>query len=82
MERTLVFHELEKQIRNVLPAMTVSTIDPTMRLADLGANSVDRMEIIVQTLDALDLRMPLTELARAPLIGDLVTALHARLDHE
>lgn len=49
------------------------------RLADLGANSIDRAEIVVRTLSSLSLRIPLVSTLQARNIGELAELLHARL---
>jgi acyl carrier protein len=49
-----------------------------VQLKDLGANSVDRVEIVTLCLDALAINLPLLELAGVSDIGGLIDALHAR----
>lgn len=50
----------------------------TDSLRDLGANSIDRAEIIMLTLESLSLRIPLVELAGAKNLDELVIAIHAK----
>jgi polyketide biosynthesis acyl carrier protein len=49
------------------------------RLSELGANSIDRAEIVVLTLSSLSLRIPLVATLQARNIGELAELLHARL---
>lgn len=63
---------------------TVLDIDPAsiaieQRLADLGANSIDRMEIVTMSLDALSLDVPLVEMAGVHNIESLVDLLSQKL---
>lgn len=44
-------------------------------MADLGANSVDRAEIIMMTLEALSLQIPSIELSEARNLGGLAEIL-------
>jgi polyketide biosynthesis acyl carrier protein len=47
-------------------------------LRELGANSIDRAEIITMTLESLSVSIPLVELAGAKNIGELVGVIHAK----
>ena len=50
------------------------------RLKDLGANSMDRMEIVTMTIESLGVEMPLIEISKANNIGDIVNILAAKLN--
>lgn len=63
----------------VLPELRHHAFQPTDRLADLGANSIDRAEIVMQTLSSLSLRIPLVSTLQANNIGQLAELLHAKL---
>jgi polyketide biosynthesis acyl carrier protein len=78
MEKQTVWHELKKHICDVLPSLSMRDIQYSDRLVDLGANSVDRVDIISLTLEGLDLPVPLHEVAMADNIGDLVELLHQK----
>lgn len=58
MERNTVWEALKKNIFEIFPEYKNRTINPTDSLRDLGANSVDRAEIIMLTLVSLKLRIP------------------------
>jgi polyketide biosynthesis acyl carrier protein len=73
-----IFDLLVKHTREVVPELSAHAFTPTDRLKELGANSIDRSEIIICTLDALQLRVPLTELAGATNIGELAELIHAK----
>lgn len=45
-------------------------------LKSLGANSIDRSEIIMMTLEEMELEVPLVEMAKAGNIQELVDILH------
>lgn len=80
MDRTEVFEIVKRNILDVLPELAPEAIQSEHRLADLGANSVDRMEIITLCMADLGLDIPLLSFARAARIGDLADVLagHAR----
>jgi polyketide biosynthesis acyl carrier protein len=64
-------------IRIVLDA-DVPEIAASSSLRDLGANSIDRAEIITQVISTLDLNVPLVDLAAARNIGELTELLYAK----
>ena len=62
----------------VLPRLQQHVFQPTDSLKELGANSVDRSEIIMMTLESLSVRIPLIEMAKARNIGELAGIIHAK----
>lgn len=80
MDREAVWAEMQKNICEVLPFLKEGEFSGTDRLADLGANSIDRAHIITLTLESLNLTMPLTETFKAQNIGELVDLFHRRLN--
>jgi len=63
----------------VLPNLEGRDIQHADSLKELGANSVDRSEIIMMTLETLSTSIPLIEMARAANIGELAGIIHAKL---
>lgn len=78
MDKETIWAELRKSIGEVLPSLDGREVKPHERLVDLGANSVDRVEIVTLALEGLNLAVPLHELARADNIGGLVDLLHQK----
>lgn len=68
-----------RHAREVVPGLSARSVIANDSLRALGANSVDRADIIAMTLDSLRLNVPLIDLAGARNIGDLARILHARL---
>lgn len=64
--------------RDVVPKLATHCFKATDSLRELGANSVDRADIIMMTLESLELNIPLTALARAENIGELARIIHER----
>ncbi len=48
-------------------------------LKALGANSIDRSEIVMMTLEDLNLSVPLVEFAKVGSMGELAQAIHGKL---
>src|SRR5436309_15535318 len=73
-----IFEVVILHVREVLPELTSHDFKFTDSLRELGANSIDRSEIIAMTLDSLSLNIPLVEVARAQNIGELAGILHQK----
>jgi len=57
--------------QEVLPQLVTHTFQPTDALKDLGANSMDRAEILMMTLESLNLNLPTVAFHGAENIGGL-----------
>jgi polyketide biosynthesis acyl carrier protein len=64
--------------REVVPKLESHQFKPTDSLKALGANSIDRADIIMLTLESLSVNIPLFEMAKAENIGDLAGLIHAK----
>lgn len=62
----------------VIPDLQGRHFTPADSLRELGANSIDRSEIIMMTLESLSVSIPLIELAGASNIGELASIIHAK----
>lgn len=67
-----------KNTREVVPELNGHAFQATDRLRDLGANSLDRSEILIMTLEDVGLVTPLVQFAGASSIGELAEMIHAR----
>lgn len=77
-DRERIFELVTRHAREIIPELAGHAFQPTDRLADLGANSVDRAEIVTLTMEALGLNVPRVELFGARNIGELVEVLHGK----
>jgi polyketide biosynthesis acyl carrier protein len=66
--------------REVLPGLEDHPFRRTDRLVDLGANSIDRAEIVMMVLEKLSLKIPRTAVFGPSNIGELSDLLHAKLN--
>ncbi|WP_083370226.1 acyl carrier protein, partial [Chromobacterium sphagni] len=71
MRQEDILQLIVEQTRAVLPNLERHAFQGSDRLADLGANSVDRAEIIMMVLDALSLKIPRVETFGPNNIGEL-----------
>jgi polyketide biosynthesis acyl carrier protein len=78
MTREDIFAIVTRHAREVVPTLQQHCFKPGDSLRELGANSIDRSEIVLMTLESLSLSIPLVETARARNIDELVGVLHAK----
>lgn len=78
MNQQQIFEIIVNHTREVVPELEAHTFQQTDSLRALGANSVDRADIIMMTLESLSLSIPLNELASAANIGELAGLIHAK----
>ncbi|MES2349989.1 MAG: acyl carrier protein [Pseudomonadota bacterium] len=71
MDKQAIFEVIVNHTYDVVPSLNGRQIHPQDALHLLGANSIDRSEIIMMTLESLELDLPLIEAARANTLGDL-----------
>ncbi|HLE16973.1 MAG TPA: acyl carrier protein [Syntrophales bacterium] len=75
MTRDDILGIIARHTSEVIPELKGHEFKPGDRLADLGANSVDRAEIVMMTMESLSLQIPRVELFGASNIGELADVL-------
>lgn len=78
MSKNAIFEIIIGHARDVVPRLESHSFKETDSLKSLGANSIDRADIIMMTLESLSLNIPLVEMAKADNIGELAGLIHAR----
>lgn len=71
MEKIDIISMLTKNVIEVIPSLASHEFVEEDSLKSLGANSMDRSDIIIMTMEDLSLRVPLIEFAKAKNIGML-----------
>jgi polyketide biosynthesis acyl carrier protein len=71
MEKEDIYQILKEKISVVMDGVDENKISPSASLKELGLNSIDRAEILMLTLEALQLKTPLVEFASAKNIDEL-----------
>ena len=66
-------------IADILPDLLPKALQPDASLAELGATSIDRVEIALAAMEALGLVLRPAELAGVATIGALIARLEAHL---
>ncbi len=71
-----IFEVVKENTLKVLPDLLADDVTIDKNLADLGANSVDRVEVVFYSLEQLGLKIPTAELQGVRNLRALVDLLH------
>lgn len=80
MDVNQIFNILSEHISDVLVLEDDQVITQTDSMAALGANSIDRSEIIMMTLETLELNIPLVDTFGPKNLGELAQLLASKLN--
>jgi polyketide biosynthesis acyl carrier protein len=69
---------ITENIRAVVPDLSETSITASDTMSQLGLDSVERQEVVMLTLEAIGLEIPLVQLRGPRTIGDLAELLHAK----
>ncbi|WP_197071782.1 acyl carrier protein [Paenibacillus sp. FSL R7-0273] len=74
-----IFEIMKDKMLDILPDLDAQRISREVSMKDLGANSIDRFDIISDTMDELQLKIPLVQFGNLKNIGEVVDYLHENL---
>jgi polyketide biosynthesis acyl carrier protein len=80
MNKTKLLELIAQHTREILPDLETHQFIASDRLADLGANSVDRAEIAMQVQESLNISIPRIELFGPKNIGELADLFLQKLN--
>jgi polyketide biosynthesis acyl carrier protein len=75
-----IFAVIVDTIREVVPELATHPIGRGDSMADLGVNSIERNEVVLLTLQAVELDLPTVQLHGPKNIGELADLLNAKLN--
>lgn len=78
MTKEEIFGIIKRNLLEILPDLSEDEINLNQSMKDLGANSVDRMDVIIQTKEELDLKFPLNELGGVENLQGLIEFFHTK----
>lgn len=78
MNTNEIFEMIVHHLREVVPELEGTAITPQDRMADLGANSIDRAEVLMMAMESMSLQIPRVELSGAGNIGELADLLYEK----
>ena len=76
MTKDHVLTVVKKHLMQTIDGLTEDQIDPSKSMKDLGANSLDIVEIVSVSMRELKVKVPRSELSKLTNIGGLVDLLH------
>ncbi len=76
MSRDEVFIIVKQSILKILPDINESEINILQSLKNLGANSIDRMDVTVECMKTLKIKVPLVRFGNITNIQELVEVLY------
>jgi polyketide biosynthesis acyl carrier protein len=79
MKKEDIFKLIIGYSHEILPHLANYEIKLSDSLVDLGADSMERVDIIIMTMEALSLKIPRVDLVRAKNIGGLVDVFYDNL---
>lgn len=71
-----VFQTVKRVTLEVLPFLPPEGVSIEKNLKDLGANSIDRMEVVTRSMESLGIKVPLVEFGKVKNLEGLVDVLH------
>lgn len=75
MDKTAIIERIKTNLLDILPDLKEETLDVNERFTNMGANSIDRADLIAMTLEDMDLDIPIFKLAEAKTIDELADQL-------
>ena len=76
MNRDEILSTVKTYLVDAVDELDPDTIDPALSMKDLGANSLDIVEVVSRTMRDLRIRVPRAELSTIENIDGLVDLLH------
>ena len=76
LDKEKIFEVVKANTLKVLPDLVADDVTIDKNLSDLGANSVDRVEVVIYSLEELSLKVPTSELHGIRSLRALVDLLH------
>ncbi len=76
MTKDQIFIVVKKHLLATIDTLTEAQIEPSRSMKDLGANSLDIVEIVSVSMRELKVKVPRSELSKLTNIGGLVDLLY------
>ena len=76
MKKDEILAVVKRHLMDILEDVDESKIDPSLSMKDLGANSLDIVEVVSCSMRELKVKVPRSELAKLKNINELVDLLY------
>jgi len=80
MKKEQVIELIKTNLAEIMPELEGTQININDPLVDIGANSIDRGELIALTLETLNLEVSRIEFAKAQTIDELADLVHKHVN--
>ncbi|HTI21473.1 phosphopantetheine-binding protein [Kutzneria chonburiensis] len=74
-----IFDVVRRHLAEVLPDLDTARVQPDVSMRELGANSIDRMDLVIGVQDELGITVPNHELTSVHNLRSLVAAIQAHV---
>jgi polyketide biosynthesis acyl carrier protein len=74
--REHIYSVVIKHLVDAVDDLDIATIDPAMSMKDMGANSLDIVEVVSRTMRELKIKVPRSELSKLSNLDGLVDLLY------
>jgi len=81
MTRDQILNVVKKHLLETVDDLEESKIDPSLSMKDLGANSLDIVEVVSRSMRELRIKVPRSELSKLTNIDGLVEMFYASVQH-
>lgn len=78
MTKEAIFDIIAETALDILPELTKDKIQINVSLKELGANSIDRMDILVESMEKMKIKIPMVEFGNVKNIQGLVDLFYGR----
>jgi len=72
MDKAYIFSVFKKGIAEIMIDVDINSITMQESLKELGMNSVDRADVLLQTMESLQVNVPMVKFATAKNISEIV----------
>ena len=79
--RDQILGVVKKHLLETVDELGESEVDPSLSMKDLGANSLDIVEVVSRSMRELRIKVPRSELSKLTSIDGLVDMFYATVQH-
>ncbi|MBZ9609079.1 acyl carrier protein [Clostridium estertheticum] len=79
MKKERIFEIMKEIIVDILPEISADSIKIEDSMKDLGANSIDRFDILADTMEELNIKMPLVKFGELKNLKEVVELFYENI---
>lgn len=82
MTREHILNVVKKHLAEAVDGLDPNAVDPSKSMKELGANSLDIVEVVSSSMRELKIKIPRTELSKLTNLDGLVDLLHRTVSEQ